>query len=73
MVLFLLQIVLFSVPAFAQQGTAIERGLRAGAGAGVQMRLRASFEAAPCPGLRFARACAARGRPLGFDIIRSGT
>ena len=54
MVLFLLLIVLFSVPAFAQQGAAIEPGLRAGTGEGVEMRLRASFEAAPC------RACASR-------------
>jgi len=50
-----------SVPAFAQQGAAIERGLRAGTGAGVEMRLRASFEAAPC------RACASRALALRGD------
>ena len=69
MVLFLLLMVLSAflrslnreLPSSEACGPALERA----------WRLRASFEAAP-PGLRFARACAARGRPRGFDVIRSG-
>src|SRR5262244_4247738 len=37
-------VVLFSVPAFSQQGAAIERGLQAGTGAGVEQVLTQSTD-----------------------------
>src|SRR5437899_11018687 len=46
MVLFLLLALLFGVPAFAQQGAAIERGLQAGTGAGVEQVLTQSSDIA---------------------------
>src|SRR5438445_3437933 len=42
--LFLLVMALFSVPAFSQQGAAIERGLQAGTGAGVEQVLTQSTD-----------------------------
>src|SRR5437667_10639288 len=39
-------VVLFSVPAFSQQGAAIERGLQAGTGAGVEQVLTQSTDIA---------------------------
>src|SRR3989442_3634003 len=46
MVLFLVLILVFSVPAFSQQGAAIERGLQAGTGAGVEQVLTQSTDIA---------------------------